>query len=116
MDSAHLESPPSIVPIHTAVPGRARLRVAGLCGSDVLKRVLEAILPDTVGILGASANTLTGNVLVRYDPAVPLATVIARVEQAAGERLPQEGAGSPSRDAAWHAIDVDKTLQALDVS
>jgi Ca2+-transporting ATPase len=55
--------------IHTAVPGRARFKIPGLYRSEPLKRHLEAKLGATDGIHTASASVVTGNVLVRFDPA-----------------------------------------------
>jgi len=57
-----------IYPIHTKVRGRARFRVGGLYRSEPLKRLLETQLSDRKGIFHASASTLTGNLLVLFDP------------------------------------------------
>src|ERR671918_119508 len=69
-----------IVPVHTVVSGRARLRVVGLYRSAALKQFLETSLPDSDSILDASASILTGTLLVRFSSSLPLSTVIARVE------------------------------------
>jgi len=53
--------------IHTKIEGRARFRVDGLFGSEHLKRLLEQRLRAEKDILSASANTLTGTVLVSYN-------------------------------------------------
>jgi P-type Ca2+ transporter type 2C len=53
--------------IHTKIEGRARFKVEGLLGSDSFKRFLEQRLRREKDILSASANTLTGNILVSYN-------------------------------------------------
>jgi Ca2+-transporting ATPase len=58
---------PRITAVHTAVPGRARLRIAGLRGSPMLKRTVEATLPRVSCLRRVEASTLTGNALVFYD-------------------------------------------------
>ena len=53
--------------IHTKIEGRARFKVDGLLGSDSLKRFIEQRLRFEKDILAASANPLTGNILVSYN-------------------------------------------------
>ncbi|HYB91675.1 MAG TPA: HAD-IC family P-type ATPase, partial [Candidatus Binataceae bacterium] len=67
-------------PIHTAVPGRARYRVAGLRRSESVKKLLEGSLPEIAGIDQVSANTLTGNVLVLFDGKMSARHVAALIE------------------------------------
>lgn len=55
-------------PIHTVVQGRARYKVRDLHRSDTLKQYLESRLLAQGGINLVSANPLTGNVLVIFDP------------------------------------------------
>ena len=67
-----------VQPIHV-LPGRARLRVAGLHCSGELKSTLERGLPALVGVRRAIASSDTGNVLLHFDPAMPLARAIERI-------------------------------------
>jgi Ca2+-transporting ATPase len=53
--------------IHTKIEGRARFKVDGLLGSEALKQLLEQRLGRERDILSASANPLTGNILVSYN-------------------------------------------------
>jgi Ca2+-transporting ATPase len=53
--------------IHTQVEGRARFKIEGLFGSEMLKRVLEQRLSREGEIFLVSANTLTGNLLVNFN-------------------------------------------------
>ncbi len=54
-------------PVHVAVKGRARFKVAGLYRSALLKDRIELTLNSLDGIREASANTHTGNVLVYFN-------------------------------------------------
>ena len=71
----HRDSPSSrrslVQALHTAVKGRARFRVQGLRGSTFLKQYLEFHLLQAAGVRAVSASSLTGNVLVLFDPTAP---------------------------------------------
>jgi len=54
--------------IHTSIKGRARYKVKGLHYSQALKTYLELRLSKEENIIQASANHLTGNVLVLFQP------------------------------------------------
>src|SRR5262249_37758434 len=86
----------------------------GLRGSAALKRVLEEALPDSA-IRAASASELTGNLLVSFDPEIPLAAVMARVERLVRAK-PGGGDGSDraAPAAAWHALSARAVLAALE--
>lgn len=57
--------------LHTAVAGRARFKVEGLYRSEYLEKLLESRLARLQDISLASANALTGNVLVCYNTSIP---------------------------------------------
>ncbi len=57
-----------IQPIHTTVKGRARYKVNGLYHSEALKKYLELRLLQAEIIEQVCANTITGNVLVIFNP------------------------------------------------
>jgi Ca2+-transporting ATPase len=126
--------------VHAKVCGRARLHVAGLKGSPALKSALEGGLPGRSGIAAASASEVTGNLLLRFDPAVEPKIVVAEVARIATSASKRPGtpacgaaagaAGAPRADrnparpsggsqvislrpetrSAWHVIDGDKVL------
>jgi hypothetical protein len=66
---------PVVRTVHSAVPGRARLAVAGLYRDDALAKALEGQLRRRSGILSASASALTGKVLVVFDSSLDLEQV-----------------------------------------
>ncbi len=70
----------SIYAIHWSVRGRARIRVAGLQQRPELKHALETELAEKPGIRNVSANTVTSNVLVYFDPEKQLGEVIGLIE------------------------------------
>ncbi len=63
--------------IHTAVPGRARIRIHGLRHDPTLARWIEQALLATAGVSAAQANHHSGNLLVQYQPDLPLASLLA---------------------------------------
>ena len=78
--------------IHTAVAGRARFKVEGLYRSKSLEKQLEWRLARLKDISLASANALTGNVLVCYNsgntPQTIAALIAGIVSECQGESQP----------------------------
>jgi Ca2+-transporting ATPase len=111
-----VESVSRVTPVHAVVPGRARLRVAGLRGSAPLQRLLEAALSDAVEIRKVSASTITGTLLAHFDERLSLAAVIARVERILRESAPEAMPTRPSTETAWHAVPAAKVMAALRTS
>ncbi len=101
--------------LHTAVPGRLRVRVPGLKGVKRLKLALEGALRSGRAIKEASANAATGTLLVIFDPKLTNARIIDAIEDALARyragRLEPKG-GQP-RPAPWHLLDVDEALKRL---
>jgi Ca2+-transporting ATPase len=108
------EAVAAVEPIHTAVPGRARLRVAGLRDNHLLKRRIEELLPDGARIRSASASVVTGNAFVLFDPELPLDSVVARLGRIVTE-LPSTS-GEAQGGEPWHALPTDKVLHLLGTS
>ena len=52
------------------VPGRLRLKIASLKGSETRARLAEARVRDLDGVREVCANKLTGSLIVRFDPAI----------------------------------------------
>ncbi len=69
-----------VEPIHTAVAGRTRFKVEGLYRSKSLEKLLESRLARLQDISLASANALTGNVLVCYNSGNNPQTIAALIE------------------------------------
>ena len=95
--------------------GRARVHVGGLKGAEPIKSLLERGLRGAPGIQGAEASVLTGNLLVRFDPAMHLETVLARITGLLrGEIAPPEDERSADEHTAtWHRLDVSYVTAAL---
>ena len=72
--------------IASFVPGRLRVYHAGLVANDVLARQLEGYVGSFTGVKKATANTITGSLLIEYDPTL-LRTkkVLAALEQKIGK-------------------------------
>jgi len=65
--------------VHASVAGRARFEVAGLYRSPRIKQQLETALSDMTGVNRITASSLTGRVLVLYDPDISMADIIAAI-------------------------------------
>ncbi len=68
-------------PVHTRVTGRARFRVPALRRGDVVKPTVELRLRKLPGIRTIQINTLTGSLLIQFDPRLDLGAVAADIEQ-----------------------------------
>jgi P-type Ca2+ transporter type 2C len=117
-EAVRLETGPAPVVIealHTAVAGRARLRVGGLRGSEPLRHLLERGFRLAPSVQSATASSLTGNLTVHYDPAVPLQTIIDFASGLLrGEIAPPEDDVSPSaQPTAWHEWALEQVLSVL---
>ncbi|WEX89901.1 cation-transporting P-type ATPase [Sinorhizobium garamanticum] len=98
---------PTSVPVRLvhAVPGRVRLHIDALLQSNHVQRFLERTLPAIAGVSGATANPLTGNLLVHYDPATPLEAIIGRIIELLQTGI--ELSDDDSRDEkGWHHLDA----------
>ncbi len=124
-----------IVALSTAVPGRARLRVVALRRRPHLRDHLEAVLARHGAVQAVYASTLTGSLLIRFDPArMPLRALIREVSRAAEAAPPRPartaaGPDRPSRAGLalvppalgasgaaldWHALDMHEVERRLD--
>ena len=68
-----------VITVVHCLPGRVRLRVAGLYRNPAQKERIERRIARQPGIRAVSANILTGTVLIRCDPMIGVEEVQARV-------------------------------------
>ena len=101
------------MPVHTAVPGRARFSVAGLKRNEGVRHALEAGLAGR-GIEWVRASAATGTVLVLFESGHDLVEITRRLSEAAERALDPENARADPARPAWHAMDADKVLGAVD--
>ncbi len=67
--------PGVVLPLHTAVPGRARLRVKGMQGSQKLCDAVRRGLAVAPGVRLVAVSALTGNIVIHYDAKTSLAAI-----------------------------------------
>jgi Ca2+-transporting ATPase len=72
---------PVVQTIHTAVRGRGRYKIKSLQGSLSLKHYLELHLAAESGIVQVSANSDSGNVLVKFQPDLKHTAIAAAIER-----------------------------------
>ncbi|MCX8101421.1 MAG: cation-transporting P-type ATPase [Geminicoccaceae bacterium] len=115
-----------ITPVHTAVPGRVRVKVRGLKGCARTARALEREAVAHAKIERARANPVTGSLLVEHHPSLDLATLFRWLEGLL-DRLPELLAPSvepsPARPApapadpptgpAWHTLSAEECASLL---
>ncbi|MBI5236970.1 MAG: cation-transporting P-type ATPase [Deltaproteobacteria bacterium] len=87
--------------IHTAIDGRARFKIAGLYGSEDIKRLINEGLTARDGITVVSVSTLTGNVLVLYNSGNTRQTVAALIKKIISGRAPAGRSVSHARVRAY---------------
>ena len=114
LTAAQSKTSSPVTALHTAVPGRARLQIAGLYRNARLKRALEARLPDGLNVHSAAASAETGNLLVSFQPGMPLRSIVERVEEALRTNATDGESAPATADPPWHATEIEQTLHALD--
>jgi hypothetical protein len=104
-----------ILPLHTVVPGRARLQIGGLRGAPELASLLERGLTGFGGVQEVSASALTGNITIRYELTASLDQLIDRIGGVLGGEITpavDDPAGTrmrwrPSRPSTAHPARTD---------
>ena len=74
-----------LVPLHTRLAGRARFKSRALYRAGSLKQAVETRLQAVAGVQDVAVNTLTGSLLVEFDPALDLAMLLPALEAALAE-------------------------------
>ncbi|MCL5124948.1 MAG: phosphoesterase, partial [Deltaproteobacteria bacterium] len=67
--------------IHNTVKGRVRFKVEGLYRSQILKQTIEVQLSEFDFVNRVTANVLTGNTLVLFDPACNRRLIFSALEK-----------------------------------
>src|SRR5919197_4170348 len=112
MTPARQQVQQAVTAIHTAVPGRARLHVAGLKGSRSLKSYLESYLVGTKTIVSVSASIATGNALIHYDRHASLPVLIETIEQLLRKDRTQLAMRiMRQRSTSWHLMQAAQVLR-----
>jgi P-type Ca2+ transporter type 2C len=108
---AATEVPLSIVPLHTAVAGRVRLKIGGMRNAPALATLLERGLTGFAGIHNVSANPVTGNILIHYDDRTSLDQLIGRIGGLLlGKIMP---AVDDPAERKWHAMEAGAVASEL---
>jgi len=115
--------------IHTAIKGRARFRVNELYRSESLKTWLEQWLSLKPEIRNVSANPLTSNVLVTFNPDLSPARigsliddVVLNYQQDRQKEKPRKSGtksdanAAAQRSEAWHLMAAAAVLDSLETS
>lgn len=87
--------------VHSAVAGRARLKVSVLYRAEELKRRIEQRLLKETHVYVAQANPLTASVLVYFDPCASVQEIAATLERELADIPPL---GQPNRPPSRHPL------------
>jgi Ca2+-transporting ATPase len=128
---------PKIIPIHTAVPGRARFKVKAFARSPELCRWVESEGQRLVSVNEVRINSITGSLLVFFDLDADWRSIADRIAEiveksadgdskiagnAAGpysksaEPLPTPPIGQSRDSQKWHALEADRVLELVGTS
>ncbi len=83
--------------VHSKIAGRGRFNVEGLKGSESLKALLENRLVKAHGMIRASASTVSGNILVVFDPEQDHESVAGLIEHILSPKKGKNICQAPSR-------------------
>ena len=90
-----------LAPLHTRLAGRARFKSRALYRAGALQTAVETRLRAVAGVQNVTVNTLTGSLLVEFDPALTLAALLPALNAALAE-LPL-----PSLRTSWGKSGTD---------
>ncbi|HEY7544291.1 MAG TPA: HAD-IC family P-type ATPase, partial [Blastocatellia bacterium] len=90
-----------VSPVHTGVKGRARFRVSGLYRGHLLKFAVESRASARPGVRSVSASTLTGTVLILFDPDRSLDEIIALLEEIVKSASDSEASNNSQSSQFW---------------
>ena len=86
--------------IHATVPGRARFRSRSRDNSNGFKDRVEQALIGAAGVKSVSVSTLTGSVLVKFDPTMDVAIIARALESALNLHPTETSQPCPATPAA----------------
>ena len=104
--------PSGVTPIHTAVRGRVRFRVAGLRDEPSLARTIERGLLVLPGVTLASASSSTGNVLVLHDETASMHALAEHITAVLSGDI-QLDDEDDSAEHQWHAMQPAEVAEAV---
>ncbi|MBE9212270.1 cation-transporting P-type ATPase [Plectonema cf. radiosum LEGE 06105] len=109
--------------IHTSIKGRARYYVRELYRSVSLQKYLERSLSQYTEIIGVTASSLTGNLLVKFKPdksdaeiAVLIEKSIANYQQQKPESRQKALEAEEQPTENWHLLDSNSVLEKFSSS
>ena len=76
-----MSSPVNLLPVHTAVKGRARFKSRQLRGNGTLATIVSLRLPRLSGISRVTVSSVTGSILVIFDPGLDLQQIESGIQQ-----------------------------------
>ena len=97
--------------VHARIAGRTRFEVAGLYRSVQMKDKLETALSLVSGVNSVTANSVTGRLLVLYDPAISLDEIIDAIERQLDERVKLRYKAKPTRSAPAENLSFRQAFQ-----
>jgi Ca2+-transporting ATPase len=106
-----------VVPLSTSVRGRMRVRVRGLRNTPLIASRLEDRIAGNIGVRRVTANVLTGNVLILFDPNLTKSRrLITDIERYVGELGSRTNGAGPAGPTAWHAEPAERVIDTLGTS
>ncbi|MFH1152997.1 MAG: HAD-IC family P-type ATPase [Pseudomonadota bacterium] len=109
----------ALKPVHIRIRGRARFTVPGLRRSESFRYRLTDSLASLKGIMSITASSLTGTILVQYDPRITVQEIAGMIREAIGQMAKQEASrpvdpphpsDSAARSRAQKVVDNIQTL------
>jgi len=105
--------PSTVIAVSHAVPGRARLRVPGVRGKPLLATRLADRLSSDGGVHGVRASSVTGSLLVSFDPAcLDVRALMASVRRHA-RAVDERTNGHRASTEAWHQLPASTVMTRL---
>jgi Ca2+-transporting ATPase len=106
----------SVTVLSSTVPGRVRLRVAGLKGQRLLASSLAERMACDIAVRDVRASAITGSLLVLYDPARLDAPGLTALVRRHSRELSNGHNGHHPAETPWHALSAAEVARRLGTS
>ena len=104
----------ALKPVHIRIKSRARYFVPGLKRSETFKQLLTDRLPSLEGVIRMSASSVTGTILVQYDPGMTVEKITRILKDAIEQIRKQAFSGSVNPSPSVKNGKKTKTQKVMD--
>src|SRR5438105_3598779 len=101
--------------VHNGIKGRARFRVAGLYRNGVARDIIENELRSSDGVRSVEASTITGSVLIWFEPSLSTVRIQRELNGAWKKAMAKRRLPTNSGNVSWHSLTPEEVTTHFSV-